>query len=135
MHLINTLLICITFANIVDTSQIAFLIYGLYNYKLPLAHPRLIWPNRKHSLRHEKSHKCDVPQCSRGDRGFGTINDLERHKKSKHGIKPKHGTAKSYRCASKKCEWAPKIWPRLDNFKQHVKRVHRNEDAERLIAM
>ena len=90
---------------------------------------------RKHFLKHEKSHKCDLPNCARGDRGFGTVNDLERHKKSKHGIKPRHGATKSYRCASKRCKMSYKLWPRLDNFKQHVKRVHKDENMHELVVM
>ena len=96
---------------------------------------KLIYSHRKHLLRHEKSHKCDLPNCPRGKLGFGTINDLERHKKSKHGIRPRHGATKSYRCASRRCKMSSKLWPRLDNFKQHVKRVHKSENMQELIIM
>ena len=52
--------------------------------------------------------------------GFGTSNDLLRHQQSVHaavGIK--------YRCTEGACPTrAQKDWPRADNFKQHLKRMH-----------
>lgn len=74
----------------------------------------------KHKSRHEKPHMCQEPGCSR-KLGFGTPNDLLRHQQSVHsadGIK--------YRCMEGPCETKPpKDWPRADNFKQHLKRMHR----------
>lgn len=62
---------------------------------------------------------CQEPGCSR-KLGFGTPNDLLRHQQSVHsadGIK--------YRCMEGSCETKPpKDWPRADNFKQHLKRMH-----------
>jgi hypothetical protein len=73
----------------------------------------------KHKSRHEKPHMCQEPGCSRKV-GFGTPNDLLRHQQSVHradGIK--------YRCMEGACETKPpKDWPRADNFKQHLKRMH-----------
>ncbi|KAK0752491.1 hypothetical protein B0T18DRAFT_388419 [Schizothecium vesticola] len=73
----------------------------------------------KHKSRHEKPHMCQEPGCSRKV-GFGTPNDLLRHQQSVHraeGIK--------YRCMEGSCETKPpKDWPRADNFKQHLKRMH-----------
>lgn len=85
---------------------------------------------KKHKLKHDKPHKCDEPGCKRGDRGFTTTNDLDRHKKSVHRIGMEK---KSYRCAAPKCQKRDKIWPRLDNFKQHVSRMHKEEDEDELI--
>jgi hypothetical protein len=73
----------------------------------------------KHKLRHEKPFRCDVPNCPRKGLGFGTQNDLARHQQSVHradGIK--------YRCSEGACKTKQKHWPRADNFKQHLKRVH-----------
>jgi hypothetical protein len=81
-------------------------------------------------LKHDKPFKCLEPNCKRGDQGFTTINDLDRHKKSVHRIGM---DKKSYRCAAAKCMKKEKIWPRLDNFKQHVSRMHRDEDEIDLI--
>lgn len=87
--------------------------------------------NRKHKLRHERPFRCEVPNCKRAKSGgFTTINDLDRHKKSVHRIGL---TTKSYQCASENCRNKEKIWPRLDNFKQHVERMHKDEDELDLI--
>ncbi|KAE9987499.1 hypothetical protein EG328_002484 [Venturia inaequalis] len=87
---------------------------------------------RKHMLKHDKPNKCDVPGCTRVD-GFSTINDLQRHKKSKHGIGIDTITT-SFKCASPSCKNQAKIWPRRDNFKQHILRMHKDEDVNALIS-
>jgi len=84
-------------------------------------------------LKHDKPHTCDVMGCRRAatGKGFTTINDLQRHKKSVHRI----GVDKdSYQCASENCRNKGKIWPRLDNFKQHINRMHKGEDEADLIS-
>lgn len=52
---------------------------------------------RKHILGHEKPYKCDVRGCRRGPKGFTTINDLRRHRKSVHRIRSE---VKSCMCTS-----------------------------------
>ena len=91
-----------------------------------------IYQPRKHILKHEKPFRCDVRGCRRGPRGFTTVNDLNRHKKSVHRI---GSSTKSYQCASEHCRNKEKIWPRLDNFKQHVNRMHNDENADELIKL
>ncbi|KAF2462997.1 uncharacterized protein BDR25DRAFT_116972 [Lindgomyces ingoldianus] len=86
--------------------------------------------HKKHMLKHDKPFKCDIPRCRRGNKGFTTVNDLNRHKKSVHGI---GALQNSYRCASETCRNKEKIWPRLDNFKQHIHRMHSEEDETDLI--
>lgn len=93
---------------------------------------RLKFGDRKHMLKHDKPNRCDIPGCSRVD-GFSTINDLQRHKKSKHGIGIDTITT-SFKCASPSCKNQAKIWPRRDNFKQHILRMHKNEDVKALIS-
>lgn len=80
---------------------------------------------RKHKLKHDKPFKCEVPGCKRTE-GFTTTNDLDRHQRSLHrkGI-----DKKSYRCAVENCRNKEKTWPRLDNFKQHVERMHKDENV------
>ncbi|KAK7191653.1 uncharacterized protein CC84DRAFT_598208 [Paraphaeosphaeria sporulosa] len=87
---------------------------------------------KKHMLKHDKPHTCDVQGCRRAaqGKGFTTINDLQRHKKSVHRIGVERD---SYQCASEHCRNRGKIWPRLDNFKQHISRMHRDEDEADLI--
>lgn len=82
-------------------------------------------------LKHEKIHICRERDCKRAGKGFSTVNDLERHQKSVHKIGIEN--SKSYRCASAGCNNKTKIWLRLDNFKQHLVRMHENENALDLI--
>ncbi|PHH81279.1 hypothetical protein CDD82_1145 [Ophiocordyceps australis] len=81
---------------------------------------------KKHRQRHLKSHVCPYDGCIKGKRGFSTANDLVRHKRSVHGEHTLPG--RSFVClhcnqGSKK----PKIWPRADNFRQHLRRTHHIE--------
>jgi hypothetical protein len=85
---------------------------------------------RKHVQKHEKPYKCKVVGCRR-EGGFTTPNDLARHMKSVHKI---GGSTKSYRCAARICKSKSKVWPRLDNFKQHCSRMHKEEDQNLLIS-
>ncbi len=87
---------------------------------------------RKHKLKHEKPYKYDVGGCSRVC-GFATPNDLDRHKRSKHGLMAGCGPSRYWKCASRTCENKNKEWPRLDNFRQHVERMHKEEDSTSLV--
>ncbi|KAJ8133226.1 hypothetical protein O1611_g401 [Lasiodiplodia mahajangana] len=80
---------------------------------------------KKHDQRHKKPYKCDVKQCTRNE-GFSTPNDLARHKASKH---PETTTGNRYVCTIGPCKTKRKIWPRSDNFKCHLKRVHKEESV------
>ncbi|CAF9904117.1 MAG: hypothetical protein ALECFALPRED_004853 [Alectoria fallacina] len=82
----------------------------------------------KHQLRHQKPFKCDVPGCNR-ETGFTTKNDLDRHKKSIHQVY----IGKSYMCAAPHCAKKNKIWPRADNFRQHIIRLHRDWNVQELM--
>jgi hypothetical protein len=87
---------------------------------------------RRHESRHNKEHVCKVPDCSRTE-GFANLHDLMRHQKSVHKIRPQHGRHKEYKCFGGSCAKPDKEWPRLDNFKQNLKRMHTHENAEMLI--
>ncbi|KAI2606056.1 uncharacterized protein GGS25DRAFT_533219 [Hypoxylon fragiforme] len=79
---------------------------------------------KKHRQRHEKPFKCDVKDCTRRE-GFSTPNDLSRHKRSLH---PREYAAGSrFICPFGACKSKDKIWPRADNFRAHMKRVHLEE--------
>lgn len=81
--------------------------------------------NSKHIARHKKPHTCSVAGCPRSKEGFSTRNDLERHKKSLH---PDLGTCGDrYICRLGTCGSKEKIWPRADNFRSHLDRVHRKK--------
>ncbi|KAL7622987.1 hypothetical protein AAE478_006666 [Parahypoxylon ruwenzoriense] len=76
---------------------------------------------KKHKQRHDKPFKCDVEKCSRRE-GFSTPNDLDRHKRSLHPDQEAAGSR--YRCPVGACKNKDKIWPRADNFRAHMKRIH-----------
>lgn len=78
---------------------------------------------KKHYLRHQKPHRCTHPGCSRKD-GFSTTNDLDRHQRSKHPSDSPRTRSKVYQCVFPNCKSQTKLWPRLDNFRCHIKRVH-----------
>lgn len=82
---------------------------------------------------HTRPFKCarPHPNCRRSDQGFTTINDLNRHYKTVHKL---GATENVYVCAADECKGKDKIWPRLDNFKQHIGRIHKEyTDMEELI--
>ena len=87
----------------------------------------------KHMLKHVKNFTCSENSCKRAGQGFSTINDLDRHRKSVHKIGVTN--SKSYMCAAASCTNKDKIWPRLDNFKQHVQRMHKDADLIELIGL
>ncbi|KAB8294845.1 hypothetical protein EYC80_006806 [Monilinia laxa] len=80
---------------------------------------------KKHDLRHKKPFVCSYPGCVRTE-GFSTTNDLDRHTKSKHHLATasKMESMKKYRCVVPGCKSKDKAWPRLDNFRSHLRRVH-----------
>ncbi|KAL4996539.1 hypothetical protein BDV10DRAFT_195857 [Aspergillus recurvatus] len=77
--------------------------------------------------------KCDYPRCPWTGKWFGTINDLARHKKCVHKKEPERGPKVLYMCFGRNCPRSSKKWPRLDNFRQHLARMHSNEDADELL--
>lgn len=68
----------------------------------------------------DRSHRC--PHCGTAEKVFTTKNDLDRHRKTFHGLLEKG--EKVYQCRIPGCGSAGKMWPRFDNFKQHVTRMH-----------
>ena len=84
--------------------------------------------HKKHLSRHSKPHKCG--HCNHS---FSTHNDVERHMKSVHKIAPRNGTDRSFRCVAPNCTKSEKIWPRLDNFRQHCHRIHKDYDIDELV--
>ncbi|KAL8873004.1 MAG: hypothetical protein Q9174_001464 [Haloplaca sp. 1 TL-2023] len=81
---------------------------------------------KQHRTRAYRTHACHL--C---DKAFSTVNDLDRHKKSVHKLLPLGD--RSYRCAAPGCPKGEKLWPRLDNFRQHCTRIHPGEDVDELV--
>lgn len=86
---------------------------------------RLTVERRKHADKHNKPHRCEEPSCARVE-GFSSRNDLDRHQKSVHKIR----SGKEYRCTLDKCHEIFKLWPRSDNFRAHLKSVHKATEAK-----
>ena len=58
---------------------------------------------------------------------------MDRHRKSKHNIRPPNCNDRSFKCAGAHCNKRLKIWPRLDNFKAHCQRMHKAESLDELL--
>ncbi|KAI1808123.1 hypothetical protein F4811DRAFT_559401 [Daldinia bambusicola] len=82
---------------------------------------------KKHKQRHDKPFRCTVEGCTRRE-GFSTPNDLDRHKRSLHPEEDAAGDR--YLCQVGPCASKDKIWPRADNFRAHMKRVHKIESLK-----
>lgn len=83
---------------------------------------------------HKRPFTCEDVSCDRYNDGFGTSNDLERHRACVHGLQQRCGTTVGYICVA--CEQmhpTRKWWARKDNFKSHIKRRHRGWDLEQLV--
>ena len=76
-------------------------------------------------LKHDKRFRCTVLDCKK-QAVFGTQNDLDRHLKSVHKLETGRATT-SFRCSVPNCPKKNKTWPRLDNFKCHIIRLHKKE--------
>ncbi|RMD40789.1 hypothetical protein DV735_g4341, partial [Chaetothyriales sp. CBS 134920] len=83
---------------------------------------------KKDQARHHRPHKCNVDGCPRVLEGFSTINDLNRHLKAVHRFSVEG--AIDYICLVPGCLKPDKTWPRLDNFRQHVIRMHPDHDVD-----
>lgn len=91
--------------------------------------------SRKHLNQHDKPFLCEVRGCEKEEEGFGTSNDLERHRASVHKLVQRCGTKVGFICVA--CEHVhpgeEKWWPRRDNFKSHIKRKHPELNVEQVI--
>jgi hypothetical protein len=66
--------------------------------------------------------------------GFATLNDLERHQNSVHKLLTARRESVTFKCFGQNCNDPHKEWPpRLDNFRSHLSRKHKNEDHEELL--
>ncbi|RGP58706.1 hypothetical protein FSPOR_11829, partial [Fusarium sporotrichioides] len=76
---------------------------------------------RKHELKHSLPWRCNVSGCSR-NKGFTSKNDLDRHKRTVHNDRTVSGRA--FVCNIGSCAKKTKVWPRADNFRSHLERMH-----------
>lgn len=78
-----------------------------------------------------KEHKCTHAQCTR-EQGFGSPHDLQRHQRTKHPASFQSPWPPGYFCMAETCN-RTKLWPRLDNLRQHIAKIHPSEDVNALI--
>lgn len=71
----------------------------------------------------EKSFHCTFDTCRRAFKAYTSFNDLKRHLHTVHGVDL--GNTQGYTCKAHGCRQPDKVWPRLDNFKQHLLRMHK----------
>lgn len=73
---------------------------------------------------------CPIESCRKT---FQSKNDLDRHMISVHRISGRN--TKYYRCFARDCTKPDKDWLRLDNFRQHLRSMHANEDTTELLRL
>ena len=78
-------------------------------------------------LRHKKPFLCNVQECSRRLEGFGTKNDLDRHRRSVHSDLSVSGPRFVCRLGQCGTKDPAKLWPRADNFRSHLNRMHKRK--------
>ena len=86
-------------------------------------------------MTHAKPFRCSNTGCSRNTDGFATSNDLARHERSVHIRSIEGGGIGAFKCFAPGCAKAEKIWPRKDNFRQHLQRMHSDTDIKKLLAI
>ncbi|KFY87681.1 hypothetical protein V498_07058 [Pseudogymnoascus sp. VKM F-4517 (FW-2822)] len=93
---------------------------------------------RKHDQRHRKPFKCPHPGCpgSGNGQGFGTVNDLDRHTRSKHGDGEVYGLpCQVFSCHFRECQEKGRKFTRSDNYGVHLNKCHgmKKDDIKRII--
>lgn len=79
---------------------------------------------KHHQRYHTKDHKCPYPGCGKG---FGTKTHLQRH------INDRHEKKKKFHCSVPGCDYSKqggKGFPRKDNWKRHMIKIHNKEQHE-----
>lgn len=71
----------------------------------------------------ERPYRCPHENCPRSTTGFGLQEGLDRHMRGAHG---QGGAGRRFVCPYEPCSHEEmKIWPRGDNFRSHLLRVHK----------
>ncbi|CAH0028355.1 unnamed protein product [Clonostachys rhizophaga] len=83
---------------------------------------------RKHLAPISKLFKYNRKDCYKNRAGFASKSNLTRHKRTVYGDNLK---GKTYICTNGDCakDNPPKRWPRADNFRAHLKAVHKIEQV------
>ncbi|PSN70215.1 hypothetical protein BS50DRAFT_571506 [Corynespora cassiicola Philippines] len=70
----------------------------------------------------------DKYACSSCDKTFSHKADLSRHVRTQHQM-----AGEGYRCTAESCPKLGKVWNRLDSFRQHLQKLHKDEDQKELL--
>ena len=84
-----------------------------------------------HQTRHHLPFTCTLQDCPQSHLDFPSSSDLDRHRRPTHSVGAR--TLKYWKCFAPCCPKANKEWPRLDNFKQHLVRMHEDQPMKALI--
>ena len=84
-----------------------------------------------------KPYFCDIPGCDRLE-GFSSESDLDRHKRTRHNIPSSRRPNRSWICQACQTDGKgrnnSKVWLRLDNFRDHCRKSHKNQAVNDLVA-
>ncbi|OTA03833.1 C2H2 transcriptional regulator [Trichoderma parareesei] len=99
---------------------------GVYRCDEPGCNQAFDQPHKlKHHQRyHSKDHKCPYAGCGKG---FGTKTHLQRH------INDRHEKKKKFHCSVVGCDYSRaggKAFPRKDNWKRHMIKIHNIEQQQ-----
>ncbi|KAL6871419.1 hypothetical protein J3F83DRAFT_665799 [Trichoderma novae-zelandiae] len=99
---------------------------GVYRCDEPGCNQSFDQPHKlKHHQRyHSKDHKCPYAGCGKG---FGTKTHLQRH------INDRHEKTKKFHCSVAGCDYSRtggKAFPRKDNWKRHMIKIHNIEQQQ-----
>lgn len=83
-------------------------------------------------MKHTKPFRCVIQGCKRQAQGFTSANDRDRHMNSVHKRSNGRGApgAVGYDCVYDHCRDNGKIFWRLDNFRNHLKKKHGTKEEQ-----
>lgn len=80
---------------------------------------------------HDRKEAARRWQCNLCDRRFDKRADIHRHQVSVHRDRM-HSPPELYHCPHEDCNRRDRGFPRIDNFKEHLKRVHNDYEYTKI---
>ncbi|KAL4864394.1 hypothetical protein BDV12DRAFT_176278 [Aspergillus spectabilis] len=74
-----------------------------------------------------------MKHCTWHEKSFRSLSDLRRHERDVHRRFTGPDNNNGYICASEHCPLPGKTWSRLDNLRNHIHKIHKDEAVEDLI--
>lgn len=84
------------------------------------------------STKNGKTYACQIAGCSY-QKPFTRQYELTRHLKDLHYIRPSGGDRDFYMCAIAHCSQRTKLWTRVDKFRGHIRKAHRDSSEDWLV--